>query len=364
VHGELLGKAVHRRQKWHSGYHTKKEAERARVDLLAKLDRGEYVEPTRQTMGGFMTSWLESVATTVRPATVASYRRIVSSAVVPRIGSVPLQKLRAPDLNRLYAELLASGGRRRHGLSAKSVRNVHIVVHRALADAVRWGDLSRNPADNADAPQVQRKEMRTWSAGETRTFLDSVTDDPVRAAWVLVATTGARRGEVLGLRWGDLDLDNGRAAVVQQLTTVNNQLVFVPPKTAKGRRSLALDRYTVDVLREHRKRQLEQRMALGSGWPGHDLVFTRPDGEPVHPDSFTRWFVQRARAAGLPVIRVHDLRHGWATLALEAGVHPKVVSEQLGHSTVAITLDLYSHVSPTMAADAVERVSGAVFGDR
>ncbi|MBA2553751.1 MAG: site-specific integrase [Geodermatophilaceae bacterium] len=157
-----------------------------------------------------------------------------------------------------------------------------------------------------------------------------------------------RRGEALGLRWADLDLTAGRAAIRQTVVTVNHEVHFGSPKTAKGRRSVTLDSVTIAGLREHRKAQTAERLMIGAGWRDHDLVIAKVDGSPLHPERFSRSFTERARQLGLPKIRLHDLRHGWATLALAAGVHPKVVQERLGHASISITLDTYSHVSPAL----------------
>jgi integrase len=171
-----------------------------------------------------------------------------------------------------------------------------------------------------------------------------------------------RRGEVLGLRWSDLDLDAGRLSIVQTVIAVKHAVALSTPKTAKGRRSVALDAGTVAALREHHRQQLEQRMLLGPGWRDHGLVFTKVDGEPVDPERFSREFDRRIGRWSLPRIRLHDLRHTWATLALKAGIHPKVVSERLGHASVNITLDVYSHVTPDMQESAAELVASLLDG--
>ena len=214
----------------------------------------------------------------------------------------------------------------------------------------------RNAADAATAPRVPRTELQTWMAAELRHFLDHVADDRLAAAWHLVAVSGMRRGELLGLRWSDFDGE--RASVSRSVVSVRNELSFSEPKTSRGRRSIALDKDTVAELREHRRRQLAERMALGLGKPGHDgLIFTDPLGEPVKPDSFSQSFVRLVGELELPQIRLHDLRHTAASLMLAPGVHPKVVSERLGHASVAFTLDTYSHVAPAMESDAAERVA-------
>jgi integrase len=237
------------------------------------------------------------------------------------------------------------------------VQYVHATIRKALNDAVRWGLLVRNPAHQAAAPTPRRGELRTWTANELRGFLESVRSDRLYAAWQLAALTGMRRGEVLGLRWADVDLDTGWLSVRQTVVMVDNQPQVSEPKTARGRRRIALDPDTIAALRAHHTTQAAERLAAGPAWQGRDLVFTGQDGAPLHPEYVRRRFDRHLHHAGLPRIRFHDLRHTHATLALQAGVHPKVVSERLGHTTVAMTLDIYSHAIPAMQQDAAVTVA-------
>lgn len=289
---------------------------------------------------------------------MASPRRTSATAhVIPHIGGLALQQLTPQRLNTLYSSLQRRDGR--GALSARSIGHVHRLLHVALGDAVRWRLLPNNPADHAGPPRPQPTEMSVWTPGELRVFLEHVRRDRLYAAWLLAGSTGLRRGELLGARWKDLAA--GRLAVVQTLLDVGNQISYSTPKTMKGRRLIALDPATVAALREHRKEQIAERLALGS-WPDHDLMFTREDGEPIHPAWLTRAFQQRAAAAGVPKIRFHDLRHTHATVMLQAGIHPKVVSERLGHATVSVTLDTYSHAVPSLQEDAAEKAAAVVFG--
>ncbi len=262
-------------------------------------------------------------------------------------------------------------GRRRHRgggrpLAPKTVRNCHIVLHRALADAERLGLVARNAAHVAQGPAVERTEAATWTADELARFLDHVATDRLLAAYVLLATTGMRRGEVLGLRWSDIDLAGASLSVRQTLQSVDGEIVIGAAKTNRSRRRIALDPSTVRMLEAHRRRQHEERLLLGPAWDGQDdLVFCNADGSPVHPDRFTRAFERHVAAAGLPPLRgPHNLRHTWATLALQAGVHPKVVSDRLGHATIAVTIDTYSHVAPSLDAEAADTVADVIFGTR
>ena len=289
-----------RRQKWHSGYKTKREATQGLTEILGKLQEGTYVEPTRQTVAQYLREWLSAIESTVRPGTWSSYRTNVERHAIPRIGQLPLRHLGALQLNSLYEELMGDGRcDGSGGLSPRTVRYTHTILHRALRDAVRWGLLARNPADLADPPKHRTPEMQVWTAEQLRTFLRSVDDDRLYGFWLLIATTGLRRGEALGLRWGDVDLDAGRAAIRQTLSSVGGRLAFSTPKTTKSRRSVTLDPSTMATLRAHRRRQVEERLAWGTAYEDADLVFARENGSPIRPDTMTRQFSELAKRAHL-----------------------------------------------------------------
>jgi integrase len=343
--------------KYHSGYATKRTAQQARTELLGALDRRSYVAPDKTTVADYLRGqWLPVVQTRLRPGTWVEYRSKAETHLIPAIGQVPLQQLTTAMLNALYKELLA------RGIGPRTVQYVHATIRKALNDAVRWGLLVRNPAYHAAAPTPRRTELRTWTADELRHFLACVRDDRLYAAWWLAALTGMRRGEVLGLRWVDLDLDGGWLSVRHTLIVVDNHIQVSKPKTARGRRRIALDPETITALRTHHTAQAAERLAAGPAWPNNNLVFTRQDGAPLHPEYVRRLFDRRVHRAGLPRIRFHDLRHTHATLALQAGVHPKVVSERLGHATVAMTLDVYSHAIPALQQDAATTIADLVNG--
>ncbi len=354
-----------RRKKWHSGFRTKKEAEAALVDILSRMQQGLYVEPSKRSLSGFMEEWLISIKATVRESTWSSYSSEVRNHVLPRIGEKLLQEVGPSDLNALYAELLSSGRKSgKGGLSPRTVRYIHAILRRALDAAVRWNLISRNPASVADPPSttVRMPELRTWSALQLRTFLESTSDDPLHVAWVVLATTGMRRGEALGLRWSDVDFERRRISIKRALITVNYELRVEKPKTARGLRTVALDQTTMAQLRTHRRQQMEARLALGAAFEHDGLVFAQPDGSPIHPDRVTKLFQRAVAATDVPRIRLHDLRHTHASLSLQAGIHPKVVADRLGHSTVATTLDTYSHAIPALDELAAEEIASIVFG--
>jgi len=356
-----------RRQRWQSGFGTKRDAERSLVDVLGRLDIGSYVEPTKQTVADFLRDeWLPTIAPQLKISTYASYRANLLNHVVPRIGGRRLRDLSPGLLNNLYAELLKEGRLDgQGGLSRKTVKYIHTTLQRALSDAVRWQKLARNPATDASPPKVEDTSMtRTvWSASQLRKFLESLAGDPIYAPCFLAAMTGMRRGEVLGLRWQDVDFPNETLSIQQSLISVEYQLQFTTPKTRRARRVVALDERTLAVLKGHRKAQIEEKLRFQTADQGHNLVFRTWDGEPIHPDAFSKAFNKRVAATQIPRIRFHDLRHTHATLLLQAGTNPKVVSERLGHSTVSITLDTYSHVIPSLQEDAAKRASELVFAE-
>jgi integrase len=351
-----------RRRETKGGFTTRREAQTAMSKVAVAVEERTHVASSRLTLREYLTKeWLPAIEHTIRPTTYRSYVAHVECHILPALGSLQLQKLSPAQINALYAKLGRNGKRNGKGLTALSVRHVHAVLHRALKDAGRWGRLARNPADLADPPRATAHghELRTWSAQQLAAFLSSQRDDRLHALWHTLAMTGLRRGEALGLRWQDVDLEAGRLCVRRALVPSGQEVLVSEPKTARGRRVVALDPGTVAVLRGQAARQLDEQQ--DAGWTETDLVFTNEDGQALHPWVVSRRFRQVVRRAMLPVIRLHDLRHTHATLALRAGIHPKVVSERLGHATVSITLDTYSHAIPAMQEEAAVLIAGLVF---
>lgn len=357
--------AGRRVRKWHSGYRSRKDAERARVELLSQVHQGTYVAPSKVSLGEFLVEeWLPAKRSTVKETTLASYEMHVTKHITPRIGGAPLTTLGPAQLNAFYAELLASGRRSGSGgLSPTTVRRIHATLHKAMADAVRWGRLARNAADQADPPRAAQAEMSIWTREELRAFLDGVRGDRLFAAWLLAATTGMRRGELLGLRWSDVDLEAGTVSVRQIRTVARYSVLTVAPKTDKGTRTIALDGETAAGLRAHRVAQMEERLLLGPGYRNdEDLVFTRPDGTPIHPERLSSMFRQLCRRSGLPAVRLHDVRHSYVTALLAAGVPLKVVSQRVGHASPMVTMTIYQHVLPGDDRAAAEAGARAILG--
>ena len=293
-----------------------------------------------------------------------SYTSMLTHHVVANLGKVKLANLKPHQISGLYAGLMENGSRRGKtpkGLSAKTVNYVHRIFKHAMSDAVRWGLLAKNPVELVDPPRARHTEMKAWNPEEARTFVDTVADDRLSALWVLLISTGLRRGEALGLKWADIDFDRCTVAVRRTHSTVGYEVISEEPKTAKSRRVVSIDRTTLEALRVHRKEQVGERLLVGPAWEEHDSVFTTPVGSRLHPDDVSKVFNKLITNLDVPRIRLHDLRHTMATIALAAGVHPKVVSERFGHATVSMTLDIYSHVIQGMQAEAAEMIGDLLF---
>lgn len=349
-------------------YKTRRDAEAGLAQWIAEIERGAAVLPSGKTVGDYLTYWLDAVARhRVRPTTFASYDQIIRHRIVPSLGTVPLQKLTPAQVQALYGRLLQSGrsdGRVSGGLSPRSVKYTHTVLRMALKDAVRLGLASRNICDAATPPKAPRPPVKYWGdVADVRRFLEVARADRDGALWVLALHTGMRRGELLGLRWGDVDLDRAVLHVRQNLTQSGGVIAFQEPKTSSGRRTVALDDVCVAALREHRARQMERRLKVGALWQNLDLVFTTEVGTELQPSNVNRRFVALMAKAGVPRIPFHGMRHTHATLLMKNGIHPKVVAERLGHANIGITLATYSHVLPQMQEQAAATFAAAMADD-
>ena len=363
--GGELTETEERRRAIKGGFATRKECEAALTKVLAALETQSFTPPTKATVKQFLTGeWLPTVKGSLRPTTYASYVMLTREHILPRLGALQLQRLSPGAINALYAELLENG--RVHGeggLSASSVRRVHAVLHKACRDAVRWGRLSSNPAACADPPKQAgdgQEKLRVWNAEQLAAFLAAVQNDRLFALWRLLAATGMRRGEALGLSWQDLDMEAGSVTIRRAWIPVNGTAQFSEPKSRRSRRTIALDPVTLEALRAHAARQADEQRHWCEDLVEADLVFTRPDGRPLVPWMVSKAFREHSRAALLPAIPLHGLRHSYATLALSSGVNPRIVSARLGHATVALTLDVYSHVLPQADREAAERIAALI----
>jgi len=360
--GSLPGQP--RRQISKGGFPTERKAEEAMEEVHVALRGGTLSAPSKLTLGVYLLDrWLPDIKHRLRSSTLTSYRSAISNYVVPHLGGVRLQALTPDHLNRFYGQMLTEGRLKTEGgLRPKTVRNIHVILHTALRDAVRWNYVPKNAAQFADPPRQEEVEFTTWTPEELNHFLLFAQDHWLATAWFLAASTGMRRGEVLGLRWQDTDLDRKRLGVRKTIISVDYKIESSEPKTKRGKRSIALDSETIERLKEHRASQDQLKLTMREVYTDEGLVFCRGDGLPIHPDRFTQMFDKLVKESGLPRIRLHDLRHTHATIALEAGIHPKVVSDRIGHATTAFTMDIYSHSVPAMEAEAAETIASLVRG--
>jgi integrase len=361
--GGLGPPALERRQRSGGTFKLWREAEAAAAELNVSKRQGAYVAPSKVTVSEYLLErWLPAIESTIRPSTYSSYRAECELHIIPALGHVRLHDVGPEHLNRLYGDLLRTGRRRngQGGLSPRSVQYCHVVMGRALRDAVKWRLVVRNVAKDADPPKPGRNTAKFWTAAELRAFVEHDPDDRLQPLWTLAATTGARRGELLGLAWSNVDLETGRMTITRTHVVVDGEPRVSEPKTRTSRRTLTLDPATVAVLCHHRARQLRERLELGVR--DVELVFTGADGKPLDPRFVSRAFKQRARYAGLPALSFHGLRHSFAAAAISAGESYKVVQERLGHSSPTVTLGIYSHVTAETEEQAAHRIAARILG--
>lgn len=352
-----------RRRQSKRTHRTKREAQQALAELIATHRTGTFVAPSRLTLRDFAVAWLAGLQTQGRKAsTLRGYRQVLDLYLLPRLGHVPLQDLRTPDFDKLYRDLLASGGQGGRPLSMTSVHHVHAAANKMLNDAERKGLVTRNVARLADSPSLttaraKAPEMQVWTPAELARFLRSIEGSHNEALFRTIAMTGVRRSEAAGLRWCDVDVKRGALVISQAATQVDGVELIDAPKSRRSRRVIDLDPATTAMLQRYRSTQRELLFMLGIPMQADDRVFTTELGRPIRPDSVTQAFGRLVAATDLPRIRLHDLRHTHASHLLMAGVNVKVVSERLGHASVSFTLDTYAHVMPGQQAEAAAAVA-------
>lgn len=349
-----------RRRKWHSFSGTKREAQVECARLISELSGGEYIEPAKTTVAAFLNRWLEHMRSQVAPRTHERYSELVRKNIALLIGEIILIKLQPAQISAAYSKALTDGRRDGSGgLSPRTVGHIHRVLRQALAQAVRWNLLVRNPADVVRPPKVERAKMRALDTTETAALLEAVRSTRMFIAVLLAVTSGMRRGEITALRWRAINLAGAELSV---MASAEQTAAGVREKETKsGRaRTVALTALAIEELRCHKTRQAEELLRLGVRQTEDTHVFAQINGQPLKPQSVTHEFARFLAGTQLPQIRFHDLRHTHATHLLASGVHPKITQERLGHANVGTTLDLYSHVLPGMQADAASRVDAVL----
>jgi integrase len=350
----FMGRDANGKQKFHRKtiHGTKKDAQRYLNGVMRQMDLGIFVEPTTISLVDYVKRWLRDAARPrVSSRTADGYKALLDRYVTPPLGHQRLDRIQPLDIQEVYGQMQANG------LSARVVRHTHAALHNALKQAVKWGLLSRNPSDFVELPKVPHKEHRVLSPDEAARFLKVTATKPHGLIFELALWTGMRPEEYLALQWSDIDLSKGTARIRRALVRHKKTVQFEEPKTARSRRTVYLPQPVVQKLKAHKRKQAAEKLKFKGTWGPHDLVFCSVEGTPLSIPNLTyRHFRPILTAAGLPQIRLYDLRHSCATLLLAADENPKVVSERLGHSTVVLTLDTYSHVIPTMQQGATARL--------
>jgi len=348
---------------WVSVKGTKKDAEKRLAEMLHQIDNGTFIKPGKTTLADYLEKWLKDYAwPNLAPRTAEGYESIVRQHLIPSLGNIPLTQLKPEHLQRYYSEKL-SGGRcdGKGGLSRTTVSHHHTCLHRALKMALKWGLVSRNPAEAVTAPRPQRSDMQTMNEEEVQTFLEAAKKTLYYPLFYTALFTGMRRSELLALRWQDVDLLFCQVHISRSLHHLRDgSMVFRATKTAKGRRMIALTPSTALMLGKYRENQEAARATLGIPLKDDDLVFSHFDGTPLLPDTISHAWTKIVEHAGLKNFRLHDARHTHASLLLKQNVHPKIVQERLGHATISTTLDLYSHVAPGLQEAAARRFDEAL----
>ncbi len=348
-------------QKTSTVHGTKKAAQAALTQVLAKHANGGFIDPGNLTVGEFLLRWLDHVVPTTTAKTHERYEEICRNNLIVGLGRLKLSELRNDQIDQFYAELLKSGRKNRPGgLSARTVLHIHRVLFQALKQATIWKLRSDNPAATASPPKPSEKEMVVPDDDDAASLLHATEESWLHIPVLLAVSTGVRRGEALALRWSDIDFEYGSLWVRRSLSkTRSSGLQFKAPKTKRGRRQIPIPEFAISALRQHMRIQKEESLRLGCGWNLDRLVCSDPHGDAINPNTLTSAFASFVKKSGIRPMRYHDLRHLHATQLFKLGIHPKIVQERLGHSTIAVTLDLYSHVLPGMQEDATSKLDKA-----
>jgi integrase len=338
---------------------TKKDANAYLSEALTKMSAGTFVEPVKLTVNQYLDKWIETAARPrLRERTLQDYSDKLKLHVRPALGRLKVADVRPLDIQRIYSAMLE------RGLGARTVRYTHAIISSAFKQAIKWRMLAFSPASAVELPRLERKEMQALSPVEAARFLRAAREDKQGVVLAFALTTGMRPEEYLAMQWKDIDLERGTATVRRSIAwRKGGGWYFGEPKTTRSRRTIPFPASMVRLLAEHRLRQAEARLKVGPDYENNDLVFATSEGQPLNLRNLTqRNFRPTLKRAGLPeTFRLYDLRHTCATLLLAANEHPKVVSERLGHASITLTLDTYSHVLPSMQQAASEKLEAILF---
>jgi integrase len=357
---EFRDPATGKRVQRSKSFRKEREAKKYLASYQVEQEKGTDVPPSRLTLAGLLQRWLEQYARPhVGAKTYVDYEVVVRRHIVPALGGMKVQALRASHLDTFYADKIKAGA------SPTLVGKCHQRIVQALKYACRLGIIAVNHAENATPPPIRKKEMHVWTEEQSRRFLSVIAESAYGYLWLAFLATGMRRGEVLGIRWKDVDAKRNTIQVCQTVGIEDHQAMIKPmPKNDSSRRTVAVDPALIEALKQHRARQNEQRLRLGDAWTDYDLVFPSAVGTPIWPDNITRDYNRLVEKAGVLRIRIHDLRHTYATVALKNGANLLAVSRQLGHARPSTTSDIYGHIDSEMQQEASAAVASALFGKK
>ncbi|WFA09524.1 tyrosine-type recombinase/integrase [Tissierella sp. Yu-01] len=342
---------------------TKKEAQKVMTKMLNELNNGTFIEPTKTTLGQYMKEWMETyIEPNLSPTTLVSYKANVDGHIIPKLGHIPIQNLNAIDIQRFYNELSKEiNPRTKKPLSARTIEHIHANLKSALKQAVKLGLIEKNPADATTIQRAKDYKATVYDEDEVKNLFKYVKGTRLEVPVVLAVGLGLRRGEVLGLRWSSIDFKEKKIKIETSLAYVNKEFIFKSPKSAAGERTLVMPESLIELLKKHHKEQSLIKLALGESYQNSDLVCCKEDGSPIIPGTFSHIFTDFLKDYGLKEIRFHDLRHTHASLLLKYGIAAKVASTRLGHSSIGITLDLYSHIYSEAEVEVANKIESGIF---
>lgn len=346
-----------RKQKWFSGYHSRKAAEKDLPQILSKIQTGNFVEPTKMKMKEFLQEWLKIKKSDVAYNTFETYKRHIENHIVPAIGNIPLSKIRVMHAQKMYGDL------EKKNLSKTSIHKTYSVLKNALRYAYKTDLIAVDIAGKIDNPKKDTKEMKFWTKEEVRLFLEEAKGDQYYVFFHLAVSTGMRPGEILGLKWDDID---PKEQTIQVIRSLSRNMELVPPKTNAGKRLISIDEKTIEELKKHRTNQKRDKLKAGKAYKDEGFVIATQIGTPVsHRNILRNWYritKPLFETKKLSEIRLYDLRHTHASILLSEDIHPKIVSERLGHSSVRMTLDTYAHIMPGLQQEAADKFGDTLFG--
>jgi integrase len=357
---ELTGK---KKYKWFGGYKTKKEAQKDLPSMLTKFENDDFIMPDDLKVSEYLTDWLDTYGKEhLARTTFENYRMNVEKHIIPYLGSIKLQELKPMHISKFLTIMTREGRHdKKGGLSKGTVLKIHKILTRALNNAVKLQMLEKNPAVYVDAPKIDNAATNVLSLDEIHKFFEIIEDTPMEVPCKLAIGLGLRRGEIFGLKWEDIDFDNSTITIKRTLARITGEIFFKEPKTQKSRRTLILPQDLIDMLRKHRKKQLEYKLLLGREYNENNLICCKTTGEPINPNTFSGAFRDFLRRYDLPIVRFHDLRHTFATVLMANNISPKIASSVLGHTNISTTMDLYSHVLVDMKKDVADTIGDVIF---